>query len=348
MQDFDRLDATDSALVHALQISPRAGWAKIAEVLGLDAVTLARRWKRLSTRGAAWISCYPGPALAAAGEGCLAFIEVDCANGQLLDVADRLARQPMVSTVEHVSGDRDLLLTVMTTDLGALSRWVTQVLGSLPGVTSARTQLAGAIYTEGSRWRLRALDPAQVAQLSEGRQARERAAVPALSELDRKLIVALSADGRASYTALADACGTSVDTVRRRTKRLLGSGAVQIRCEIARPLSERPVAAVLWAQVPSDTVEHTARVIAGMRDIRLCAGITGRHNLLVIAWVRSVDDVQRLETRVTGKAPGLVIGDRAVALWPVKLSGHLLDENGYRRGTVPIDGWRAAAAGRSG
>ncbi|MFE7710649.1 hypothetical protein ACFU6I_33830 [Streptomyces sp. NPDC057486] len=28
----------------------------------------------------------------------------------------------------------------------------------------------------------------------------------------------------------------------------------------------------------------------------------------------------------------------------MKLSGHLLDEAGYRRGTVPIDGWSALDA----
>lgn len=339
MQENDRLDGVDAALVHALQISPRASWATLAQVLGQDAVTLARRWRRLTERGAAWISCYPGPPLAASGQGVLAFIEVDCANGRLTEVADHLAAQPVVSTVEHVTGDRDLLLTVMAADLGALSRWITDVLGALPGVTGKRTHLAGAIYTEGSRWRLRALRPDQVARLSQHRPARDHPAGPDLTELDRRIIVALSVDGRASYTALAERCGSSVDTVRRRTARLLDSGAVQPRCEIARPLSARPVAAVLWAQAAPDSLQHAVRVIAGLPDTRLCAGITGRHNLLVIAWVRSADDIQRLETRVAAHVPGITVGDRAVALAPVKLSGHLLDERGYHRGTVPLDGW---------
>ncbi|WP_043268094.1 Lrp/AsnC family transcriptional regulator [Streptomyces sp. CT34] len=349
MQDFGALDEVDSSLVHALQISPRASWARIAKVLGLDAVTLARRWSRLTEQGAAWISCYPGPALAASGYGCLAFIEVDCANGQLLEVAEQLTRQPMVSTVEHVTGDRDLLLTVMTTDLATLSHWSTTVLGALPGVTARRIHLVGAIYVEGSRWRLRALRPAQVARLAADQPPRGHRPGPVtLTDLDRRIIVALSADGRAPYTALAERCGASVDTVRRRTRRLLDEGAVHARCEIARPLSKRPVAAVLWAGVPADTVEQAARGIAGMGDIRLCAGITGRHNLLIVAWVRSVDDIQRLETRVTEKVPGIVISDRAVALWPMKLSGHLLDEHGYRLGTVPIDGWSTRRAGAPG
>ncbi|MDI3423392.1 hypothetical protein [Streptomyces luteolus] len=76
-----------------------------------------------------------------------------------------------------------------------------------------------------------------------------------------------------------------------------------------------------------------------MQDVRLCAGITSRHNLLVIAWVRSVNEIQRLETLVSEQAPGIVIADRSIALWTAKLSGHLLNEHGYRRETIPIDAW---------
>ncbi|MFJ5036054.1 Lrp/AsnC family transcriptional regulator [Streptomyces sp. NPDC088560] len=339
MKEYKILDEVDSALVHALQISPRASWARIAKVLDLDAVTLARHWKRLTDDGAAWISCYPGPAMAEAGHGCLAFVEVDCAGGRLAEAAEQLARLPMVTTVEHVTGDRDLLLTVMAPDLATLSHWITHTLASFPAVTASRTEVAGSIYTEGSRWRRRSLTTAQAAQLAENRPVGESTGPLTLSELDRRVMVALSADGRASYATLAERCGTSPDTAGRRVSALLAAKAVHLRCEVARPLSERPVTAVLWAQVSSHSVETTARRIAGMQDVRLCAGITGRHNLLVIAWVRSVNDLQELETRVSELAPSVVIADRAIALWTAKLSGHLLNEHGYRRGTIPIDAW---------
>ncbi|MFI6938645.1 Lrp/AsnC family transcriptional regulator [Streptomyces sp. NPDC050418] len=337
------LDGVDALLVHALQINPRVGWSRLAKVLGLDAVTLARHWKRLTDDGAAWTSCYPGPAMALAGHGCLAFVEVDCAGGRIAQAAEQLARLPMVITVEHVTGDRDLLLTVMAPDLATLSRWMTRTPAELPAVVAVRAQVAGSIYTEGSRWRLRSLTAAQTTALTQDLPAPEPPGDLVLSELDRRLMVALSADVRASFTALAPECGASPDTVRRRVNGLLASRAVHLRCEIARPLSERPVAAVVWAQIPSGEVEGVARRIAGMPDVRLCAGITGRHNLLVIAWVRSVNDLQKLETRLSGHAPGIVIADRAIALRTAKLSGHLLDESGYRTETVPIDGWSEPA-----
>ncbi|MEV5688839.1 Lrp/AsnC ligand binding domain-containing protein [Streptomyces sp. NPDC052164] len=136
-------------------------------MLGLDAVTVARSRHRLTEAGAAWISCSPTPALAATGQGLLAVAEVDCAGGSLLTVARALAELPHVTAVEHVGGDRDLLLTVMATELAALTHWVTRGIGAMQGIVATRTHLANTIYTEGSRWRLRALDRPRIARLAE-------------------------------------------------------------------------------------------------------------------------------------------------------------------------------------
>ncbi|MBQ1115528.1 MULTISPECIES: Lrp/AsnC family transcriptional regulator [Streptomyces] len=331
------LDDVDQALVHALQIAPRAGWNEIGAVLGLDAVTVARRWHRLTEAGAAWISCSPSPALASAGQGLLAFVEVDCAGGSLLTVAQALAKLPHVTAVEHVSGDRDLLLTVMAPDLAALTHWMTRGIGAMPGVVASRAHLASTVYTEGSRWRLRALDRTQIAHLTDTDTARTEAHVFPLTDLDYALIAALSMDGRATYRALADACGASPDTVRRRLGRLFAAGMLQTRCEVARPLSEWPVTVIQWGRATAGELERVSRGVTGAREVRLCAGVTGRNNVLVIAWVKSLTDVQRFEVRLAQRVPGLEITDRAVALWPLKLSGHLLDEQGYRIGGVPLD-----------
>ncbi|MEV6328838.1 Lrp/AsnC family transcriptional regulator [Streptomyces sp. NPDC051909] len=340
------LDDVDQALVHALQIAPRAGWNEIGAVLGLDAVTVARRWYRLTEAGAAWISCSPSPALASAGQGLLAFVEVDCANGSLLTVAQALARLPHVTAVEHVSGDRDLLLTVMAPDLAALTHWMTHGIGAMPGVVASRTHLASTVYTEGSRWRLRALDRMQIARLADTETARTGAPVFPLTDLDHALITALSMNGRATYRALADACGASSDTVRRRLGRLFAAGMLQTRCEVARPLSQWPVTVIQWGRAAAGELERVSRGVTGAREVRLCAGVTGRNNVLIIAWVKSLTDVQRFEVRLAQRVPGLEITDRAVALWPLKLSGHLLDEQGYRIGGVPLDVRTAGASTR--
>lgn len=153
-------------------------------------------------------------------------------------------------------------------------------------------------------------------------------------------------NGRATYRALADACGASPDTVRRRLGRLFAAGMLQTRCEVARPLSEWPVTVIQWGRAAAGELERVSRGVTGAREVRLCAGVTGRNNVLVIAWVKSLADVQRFEVRLAQRVPGLEITDRAVALWPLKLSGHLLDEQGYRIGGVPLDVRTAEASTR--
>ncbi|MVU77236.1 AsnC family transcriptional regulator [Nocardia sp. ET3-3] len=338
------MDEIDAAIVSALQISPRASWTQLARVLQMDSVTVARRWKRLTDAGAAWVVGHPGPVLAASGAGCLAFIEVDCVNGRLLEAAEYLMRQPMVVGVEHVTGDRDLLVTVIAAGLGELSRWVTGTLGSLSSVVAGRTHLAGTVHMHRSRWRLHALPTDRVERLAAAGSTRRGRTEPQLSGPDWDLVAALSVDGRASYTELAAACGLSIDTARRRTMQLIESGAVQLSCDLAAPLASRPVYVVLWVSVPANGFTQAAQAIAGIRDVRMCVGITGRQNLMVMAWVQSAQDIQRFETRVAQQAPGIEIVDRAVALSLMKLNGQLLDDNGYRRGAVPISPGGPASA----
>ncbi|WP_040703875.1 Lrp/AsnC family transcriptional regulator [Nocardiopsis salina] len=331
------LDDVDQQLVHALQISPRAHWSLVGGVLGIDAVTAARRWQRLTDQGLAWVSAAPGAGLSGHAKGCLAFVEVDCESGALLDVARAFTALPYVVTVEHVTGDRDLLMTVMLEDVGTLSRWVAGHLDTMEGVRSSRAYVAGAVFTEASRWRLRALTPRQAERIAQDVPDPEPAGEP--DALERKLMVALSADARVSYTALAQECGSSPDTVRRRVRRLFASRMVQARCEVSRPLSDWPTAIILWAQLPPDQVTEAAQRISSMREVRLCAGVAGRHNLMVAAWSRSVQDTQRFEAELVRTAPRLVVEDRSIALWPMKRSGHLLDQHGYRTSMVPVNPW---------
>ncbi|MFE3770698.1 Lrp/AsnC family transcriptional regulator [Streptomyces sp. NPDC059122] len=341
------LDHVDQALVHALQIAPRASWTRIGAALGLDAVTVARRWHRLTEAGAAWISCHPAPVLAASGQGCLAFVEIDCAPGRLRGVARALAAAPHVAALSHVTGDHDLQLNVMARDPAALSRWMTHDLAALDGILTVRTHLAGPVHTEGSRWRLRALDRSQIARLAAA-APRTSPDTPAftLDELDQRLVTALSVDGRATYRALAEQCGAGPDTVRRHVGRLFAADMLHARCEVARPLSEWPVTVSLWGHVPAARLREVTRRVTGMREVRLCASVISRHNLHLVAWVRSLDDAQRFEVRLAERAPDLTVTERAVALWPMKHGGQLLDEEGYRIGATPLALW-AEPTGRA-
>lgn len=337
------LDELDLRLVTVLQGSPRADWSEVGAALDVDPSTAARRWARLSETGSAWFSCYP--VSVEAMPLIVAFVEVDCAPGRLYDVAAELARDPHVFTVEHVTGGRDLMLTCVFGSLAELARYTGLRIGALPGVAASRTQIATALHTEGSRWRLDR--PAPGARPGAVRVAGSpEAGRSAVRREDESLVTALAGDARQSVAALARTTGLSATTVRRRLRRLAESRALVFRCEVARGLSGWPVSVSLWcAAAPSDVDRITAHV-SGMRETRLVASLSGPHNLLFAVWLRSLDDIQSFESRLVAPFPGLTVADRAVTLWPMKLAGHLLDPSGRRLGSVPLARWdRTAVAG---
>ncbi|MEU5995771.1 Lrp/AsnC family transcriptional regulator [Spirillospora sp. NPDC047418] len=335
MQESDTLDELDHLLVTALQTAPRADWRRIGAVLGVDASTAARRWARLASAGLAWLTCFP--VAVDWITPVVAFIEVDCAPGRLHEVAAELAEDPHVFNLEHITGGRDLMMTAVLRDNAELARYVGFRIGRLAGVTATRTQLATTLHAEGSRWRLDRLDQTQ-RDLLVGDPARASGDWVLRAE-DEQLVRLLVRDCRQPVARLAERTGLSPTTVRRRLARLHRGGALLYRCEVARSVSGWPVTVYLWASTPPDEVARVAGELAGMRETRMCASLSGPHNLLFAVWLRSVEQVQSFEAALRRRFPRLTVTDRAVALWQLKLAGQLLDPRGRHLRTVPFWTW---------
>ncbi|WP_051900158.1 Lrp/AsnC family transcriptional regulator [Streptomyces aureus] len=338
----DELDELDYLLITALQHAPRADWRRIGAALDVDATTAARRWARLTESGLAWLGCHPNPALI--GELIVAFIEVDCASGKLHQVCERILDDPPLFNIEHTTGARDLLLTGVFRSQAQLARYVGFRLGGLDGIAATRTQLATALHTEGSRWRLDRLAEESRGVLRADRDRPAEGAVLGRTDLD--LILLLSQDCRQSVARLAERSGLSPTTVRRRLDRLDAARAISYRCEAARSVSGWPVSATLWGTAPAaDTARITAQ-LSGMRETRLCATLSGPYNLMVTVWLRSLGDVQSFEAALAQRFPELAVADRAMTLWQLKHAGEVLDPEGRHLRRVPFtDRWDDQEAG---
>ncbi|WP_053202202.1 Lrp/AsnC family transcriptional regulator [Jiangella muralis] len=343
---MDTLDDDDLALLHAVQLAPRAPWQRLGPVLGADPVTVARRWARLSGSGAAWFALHP------ALDGLtFAFVEVSCGGSQA-DVVAALVRDPRVVTLEHVTGDRDLLLTVLVPELPDLAEFLLTGLPAVPGVRAVRTTVGIRSFLSGSRWRLRALSPSQQVRLAAlggsgavGDGAGGGGGGPARGSAEyRALLRLLSADARLGATEVASRLGVSRVTARRRLAAAF-SGDLVVRCDVAQPLTGWPVTAMLWAQVPPGHVDDVARRLAGLPEARAAESVTGgAANLLLGVWLRSLADLQRLEAALAERVPELRVLDRSIALRTAKRMGHLLDASGRAVGHVPVDPWATPAS----
>ncbi|WP_229072003.1 Lrp/AsnC family transcriptional regulator [Actinoplanes sp. DH11] len=330
------LDELDYQLLTALQLAPRADWQRIGAAIGVDGSTAARRWNRLYRTGHAWIGCLP--AQLALPSVVLALIEVDCVAGRLPEVAADLADDPNIVTLEHVTGARDLLIQAAFPDHVQLGRYLSLRLGLLPGVAASRTQIAVTVHSEGSRWRLdRLSDPARQALL-EGRPA-PRGTSHVYTDDDLRLIKVLSEDPRQPAVRIAERTGLSPTTVRRRLDRLDADRSIVYRCEVARYVSGYPISVSLWCTLPPGDTGRVVSKLSGMRETRFCATLSGSANLILIVWLRSVQEIAAFEARLSAQVPEVTIADRAVALWVLKLGGQLLDPHGRRLRTVPLGFW---------
>lgn len=338
MQENDELLSEDElALIHALQLRPRASWTELGSALGVDPVTVARRWQRLGGRGAAWVGMSPGPRLLE--QVCVAYLEIDCAAGESAKVVADLATHPHMLTLERAAGTHHILATVATGDLAAMSRYTLDILPAVPHLTAVRAHLVTHMFTEGGDWRIDALAPDQRTQLTTPPArppARDRGRV---NDLDRALLGALAHDGRASYAALAATLGTGTATVKRRIDELTGLGLLRFRCDFARPLGGWPVAVTFWATAPAADLRRIGHALVDLPQTRNCAAVSGPHNLAIQASLHSVGDVLRFETQLATDHPELTIAERVITLRHEKLLGRILDPQGRSVSVVAPDIW---------
>jgi DNA-binding Lrp family transcriptional regulator len=334
------LTPDDRELIGALQVGPRTPWTDIGEALGISGITAARRWERISASGVAWVTAAPG--MSRRAEQCVAYVEVDCLPGKRIEVAAELSRHELVVTVEITTGTADIRLTIAAANLQMLSHYLLDHLGAMESVLRSRARIATQLYTEGSRWRLVDLSEEALRVLERSRPKPESdggdEAITMTPDVQR-LAGLLTVDGRASYAELAAATDLSPTTVRRHVAGLLRSGMLLPRTDLAAELSGTPVQVYLWADAPVEGLPGTARTISQIRQVRLCATVSSAPSMLLCAWLRTVEEVHRLELAIASRLPQVRIVDRLVVLRTVKRMGRLLDTTGRSVGVVPINIW---------
>ncbi|MEV4250780.1 AsnC family transcriptional regulator [Streptosporangium canum] len=329
------LDEIDLALVDALQINPRASWTKLAQVLGLAPITLARRWQQLQDAGAAWVSVAHSNARAHG-----AIIELTCEPGTEMEVAARLAQLPYVSTVGITSGEYHVFANIVAPTLSTTTNVLLNGLPLRPHVIRMRSHVFGSLFG-GMVWRLGVMNPSQTEQIREtaGPPPQE---IRAFGPLDRALFLALSHDGRRPHTDLAEELGTTPHAVRRRLDRLLRNGDIAFRCDVARRLAGWHMLALLWLTVPDTDLRAVGKRLADWPETRMCAAVVSPTNLALIVNLRSFEHLEELLIRTARSFPSVSVTERRLILRQVKIYGRVVDEDGRCLQVIPADPWAAA------
>jgi hypothetical protein len=67
--------------------------------------------------------------------------------------------------------------------------------------------------------------------------------------------------------------------------------ALVYRCDVARGFSGWPAGVTLWGSVPPGGSARIAAQLIGLREVRMCISLTGRHNLVFTVWLRTLVDI---------------------------------------------------------
>lgn len=313
----------DLALVQALQIAPRAGWVDLGAALGVHPTSAAARWDRLAASGAAWVTAH---ALGDPREVSLSFIGVDAVMEGHAEVVDALCAMPEVITVEQTASSRALMLTVVTESMAELSRDVIPRIGAIDGVLGYEVSLCTRQHFNGASWRLDVLSRGQQQQLRS--LARTDPAPGHLPASHRDLLPFLARDGRATAAAMARELGRTAATVQRQLNRVLTSGSLSLRCDLAQSLSGYPVTCQWFAKVPAGQHEAAAAALRRLRYVRFIASTTGQSNFTIIMWLRSVADVMDIELTLQQNIPDIELQESVVMLACAKRVGRKLRPDG--------------------
>ncbi|MFI2565321.1 Lrp/AsnC family transcriptional regulator [Paenarthrobacter sp. NPDC018779] len=320
MQEY-MLDPLEERIIHALQIEGRASWAELSPVLGVDAVTLSRRWESLRERGLAWVT-------GIFTEGASALVDITCMPQHTAKVAQELIKIPAVMTLDHTSGGRDLLATCLGENPLAIWDVVTNQIGALDGVRNTQTHLVTEMIMEASAWRLRALTPAEAGKVAKPKPPRARAPRTVHPDVEYALRHCLLEDGRRPVSRIAAEHGLSEQRVADGLARLRADGRLRLRTDVARSVTGWPVYAWYFVRTAAKHIQQMRGLMAQIPEARTALAVASQYNLVVAVWLREMTDVMRFEAALEAAVPSARIVDRSVVFRMSKHLGHVIDDQG--------------------
>ncbi|MEM8848605.1 MAG: Lrp/AsnC family transcriptional regulator [Pseudomonadota bacterium] len=133
-----------------------------------------------------------------------------------------------------------------------------------------------------------------------------------MDDLDRRLLAALKADGRASVSTLAAQLTVTRATIRARMARLRQSGdLLGFKAILKTDLADRPIRGIILIEIEGHGAPRVARLLTAMPEVEAVHSTHGRWDLiadlgadtlealdLVLNRIRSIDGVNRSETNL--------------------------------------------------
>jgi DNA-binding Lrp family transcriptional regulator len=287
------LDALNGKILHALQLSPRVPFRRIAEVVDAPEQAVARRYRKLQRGGVIRVIGLVNPQVY--GE-CQWVVRVHAKPDVLPRLAEALVRRPEVTHANVLSGWTELVCIVRA-PLGETKDGILQRLPRTSAVLGLEVDLILRVFGEpaSAPWTAygHTLDAQQAALIQQNADTVRPVGPAAPSEEDQPLFDALATDGRAPHARLAQHTGWSAARVKRRIAALEASATLEFDVDLLPDRLGFNVNAMLWLTTPPRHLAAVAAQVAAHKEIATVIAISGRNNLLAVVICRDVDDLYR-------------------------------------------------------
>ena len=148
-----KIDWLDKQIIDLLTDDGRMGCADIARRIGNTNERVVRyRLDRLIKSGAITVSAVVDAH--AIGYPVIADVFLEVEPGRSLELARKIAEYENVTYVACSIGERDISIQIVAKDNHSLYEFVSQTIGSLPGIRRTNTSIVPLIIKDDARWRI--------------------------------------------------------------------------------------------------------------------------------------------------------------------------------------------------
>jgi DNA-binding Lrp family transcriptional regulator len=301
-------EVDDLRVIRALQLAPRASFARIAEVLGMHERTVARRYRSLHREGVLRVFGAVNPV----GLGQQIWqVRVRCRPDAAEALAAGLSARDDVVWVGLTAAGSEVTFTLRTVTTERRDLLLTRTLPRAAHVLDIDAAVVLHIFLGMSPddWSAlgRHLTLEETAALSSGQPVSPARTAERfdLEEHDAALLRLLARDGRASTAALAQAAGISEGRASRRVATLIERGVVVIDNDLASEAFGYGVRACLLLRVAPSHIEAVGRSLAELPEVGFVASTSGRNNVMASMTCRELSDLYEFTTAQVGALDGI-------------------------------------------
>jgi DNA-binding Lrp family transcriptional regulator len=320
-------DELDRRIIGALLAHPRATHAQISEAVFTSEATVSRRVPRLLRSGAVRvIGVMDGEATRRARS---LFVRLRCRPDAASRSAEHLARWQESGSVKLLTGSVDCVAEVSYASNEHLLQLMFEQLPGLDGVLAVWSNQVIRRFSTPHNWNPSLLPAGVVVRLRSQRMDQWDEQTPVeeparLSPLDEMIIANLAVDGRQGWQPLADRCGATPATVRRRAEAMMAAGLLRMRAVVEPSVVGLPVNAFISLNVNPTQLGQAGELLAAHPAVLMIAATTGDRNLCGEVALESDRALYDFLSATIGQLPGLQHADVAIALRSVKRAGMIL------------------------